>query len=102
MTMTIGVTAAVAVVLLIAVIRGYVRGFLKTALSMIALVLPIILVMFLQPYVSAVLRNYTPLESVIASTVFTNMEGQLNTVLSGASASGRESPEEVREGFGEV
>ena len=92
MTMTIGVTAAVAVVLLIAVIRGYVRGFLKTALSMIALVLPIILVMFLQPYVSAVLRNYTPLESVIASTVFTNMEGQLNTVLSGASASGQESP----------
>lgn len=81
MTMTIGVTAAVCVILLIFIIRGYVRGFLKTALSMVALVLPIILVMFLQPYVAAVLRNYTPLESVIASTVYTNMESQLKNVM---------------------
>ncbi len=72
--MSILISGIILLILIGAVLRGYHRGFLRTALSMLSLILTVILVGILQPYVTDVLRQYTPLESAVEKAVYRNLE----------------------------
>ncbi|MCD8123534.1 MAG: CvpA family protein [Lachnospiraceae bacterium] len=72
--MSIIISGIVLLILIGAALRGYHRGFLRTALSMLSLILTVILVGVLQPYMTDVLREYTPLESAVEKAVYANLE----------------------------
>lgn len=56
---------AVGIIFFICVIVGYCRGFIKIAASLAVTVATILLVMFLSPYVSSAILQYTPLEKSV-------------------------------------
>ena len=55
----------VGVIFLISIVVGYIRGMLKIGISLLATVLTIVLVIFLSPYVSQALIEWTPADELI-------------------------------------
>lgn len=55
----------VGVVFLVSIIVGYVKGFLKIGLSLLSTVLTVVIMIFLNPYVSQALTKYTPISTMI-------------------------------------
>lgn len=59
----------VATIFIICIVAGYIRGFLKLGISLLSTVLTLILVLFLSPYVSRALEEYTPVDDYIEARI---------------------------------
>ena len=62
-------SVVVGLIFLIGIVIGYARGFLKIAVSLVAYIAAIFLVMTFSPYVSKWLRESTPLVGIVQEKV---------------------------------
>lgn len=59
----------VVAIFIICIAAGYARGFLKLGISLLSTVLTLVLVLFLSPYVSRALAEYTPIDDYIEKKI---------------------------------
>ena len=62
---------AVGIIFLIGIIVGAVKGFIRIGVSLVATILTLVLVIFLNPYVSDAVIEFTPIDEMIEEAVRT-------------------------------